>query len=99
MGMGIKEIIGDKREAVLQLAAQHGAYNIRVFGSVARGEATAESDIDFLVNWDYERISSWGGIGFIQDLEALLQRKVDVVSEKWLHSALRPSILRDAIFL
>jgi len=60
-GLGIDDVIGDKRQAVLELAEKHGARNIRVFGSVARGEAGPDSDIDLLVEWDMARISAWGG--------------------------------------
>jgi predicted nucleotidyltransferase len=96
-GLGIEEIIGDKRDTILRLAEQHGAYNVRVFGSVARNEAVPDSDLDLLVDWDYGRISAWGGIGFTLEVEALTGRKVDVIAEKWLHPELRVSILRDAI--
>lgn len=50
--MGIRELLHEKREEILALAARYGARNVRVFGSVARGTATAESDIDFLVTFD-----------------------------------------------
>lgn len=96
-GLGIAELIGDKREAILALAEQHGAYNVRVFGSVARGEASAESDIDFLVTWDIERMSSWGGIGLTLELEKLLGCSVDVVNDESLHWYIREHILNEAI--
>lgn len=96
-GLGIAEFIGDKREAILALAEQHGAYNVRVFGSVARGEATSESDIDFLVTWDIERMSAWGGIGLTLDLQALLGCSVDVVSDEALHWYIRERVLSEAI--
>ncbi len=65
-------------------AAKHGAHNLRVFGSVARGEARPESDLDILVEMEPGR-SLMDHIALMQDLEDLLQRKVDVVSEKALH--------------
>ncbi|NWF68109.1 MAG: nucleotidyltransferase domain-containing protein [Chloroflexi bacterium] len=91
----IFQTILSKREQILQLAAQRKAYHVRVFGSVARHEADQDSDVDFLVDFqpDY---SLWDHIGLIQDLQALLGRKVDVAIEKNLHEKLRPAILRDA---
>ncbi len=94
---GIRELLGDKREQILKLADKHGAKNVRVFGSVARGEATPESDIDFLVDWDYSHISAWGGIGLYTELENLLQRKVDITSEKELHWYIRERVLQEAV--
>lgn len=96
-GLGIADLIGDKRDEVLRLADKHGAFHVRVFGSVARGEAGPDSDIDFLVEWDMSRISSWGGVGLNLELEELLGREVDVVSEKWLTPRLRNRILREAV--
>jgi hypothetical protein len=96
-GLGIEEVIGDKRAEILRLAHQHGAFNVRIFGSVARGEARSDSDVDFLVEWDYTRLSPWGGVGFEIDLQALLGRTVDVVSEKWVNPRLREQILREAV--
>jgi uncharacterized protein len=97
-GLGIKDVLADKREAILHIAAQHGASNVRVFGSVARGEATPDSDIDFLVAFkaDY---TLWDHIGLKQALEDLLGRRVDVVLEKELREGFRPYILRDAVAL
>lgn len=95
--LGIADVIGDKRQRILDLARQHGAYNVRVFGSVARGEATTESDLDLLVSWDYERLSAWGGLGFDLEVAALVGRKVDVVSEKWLHPLVRDRVLTEAV--
>ncbi len=95
--LGIREILGDKREEILRLATQHGATNVRVFGSVARGEANETSDVDFLVDWDYAHISSWGGAGFGEALEALLGRPVDVATEKQLRPAIREHVLRECI--
>ena len=50
--MTVKELIQNKREAILAIAAKHGAYNVRIFGSLAREEATEDSDIDFLIDYD-----------------------------------------------
>ena len=97
IGLGIEDVIGDKREEVLRLAEKHGAYNVRVFGSVARGEAASDSDVDFLVEWDYERMSSWGGVGLILDLETLLGRKIHLATDKALYPRIKNRILREAV--
>lgn len=86
-----------RRDEILALAEQHGAYNVRVFGSVARGKAHAGSDIDFLVRWDYDRVTAWGGVGFDLALEALLGCSVDVISENGLSPLMRARILREAV--
>lgn len=85
------------RNEILALAEQNGAFNVRVFGSVARGEAMVGSDVDFLVQWDYNRVSSWGGVGFDLALETLLGCSVDVVSENGLSPMIKAQILREAI--
>lgn len=59
IGLGISDRLQDKRNAILEIAAKHGAYNVRVFGAVVRGEATPENDIDLLVDYDLDRISPW----------------------------------------
>lgn len=87
----------EKRDEILALAERHGAYNVRIFGSIARDEATSNSDIDLLVSWDYEHISSWGGVGFDADLEALLGISVDVISENGLSPLIKDQILQEAI--
>jgi uncharacterized protein len=93
--VSIAQVLQEKREVILALAAQHGARNVRLFGSVVRGEATAESDIDLLVDLG-ETLSPWFPVGLIHDLEALLNRKVDVVTEKSLHYFIRDRILAEA---
>ena len=98
-GLGITDLLQDQRDAILEIADKHGAYNVRVFGSVVRGEATEQSDIDFLIDYDRQRMSPWFPVGLIRDLEALLNRKVDVVSEKSLHYFLKDSILQEAVAL
>jgi predicted nucleotidyltransferase len=96
-GLGIDDLLKMKRDEILAIAEKHGAYNVRVFGSVARGEATENSDIDFLIDYDLEKISAWFPVGLIHDLEDLLQRKVDVISAKSLHYFLRDRILQEAV--
>ena len=80
-GLGIADLLADKRMQILEIAAQHGAYNVRIFDSVARGEATEDSDVDFLIDYDLSRISSWFPGGLLADLEDLLGCKVDIVTE------------------
>ncbi|MHB8627814.1 MAG: nucleotidyltransferase family protein [Aggregatilineales bacterium] len=96
--MNIADIIGDKYDEILRLAKRYGASNVRIFGSVARGEAGPDSDVDFLVDFkpDYRL---WDHIGLKQDLEDLLGRRVDVAIAKNLREEFRPSIMRDAIVL
>ncbi len=83
-----------KRQEILQLAKQYGAKNLRVFGSVARGESNQNSDIDFLVDLQSSLLTR---IALIQDLETLLGTKIDVVTETGLHDYLRTRILKEAI--
>ncbi len=94
--MGIDEMLRAKRNEILRIAATHGAHNVRVFGSVARGEADERSDIDFLV--DLERGRSLFDLGGLQvDLEAILSRPVDVVTERGLKARMRAHVLGEAV--
>lgn len=93
--MGIPEIIGDRREAILALAAKYGASNVRVFGSVAAGEANEASDVDFLVDLEPDR-SLFDLGGLLMDLQELLGRKVDVVTEPALHWYIRERVMHQA---
>jgi predicted nucleotidyltransferase len=93
--MDVTELLREKREAILEIAAKHGARNVRVFGSVARGGASAQSDIDLLVDTT-EQTSAWFPVGLIQDLEDLLGRKVDIVTERGIYWLLRRRILKEA---
>jgi predicted nucleotidyltransferase len=92
--MGFDEIKKRKKE-ILALAAKYGASDIRVFGSVARDEAGADSDVDFLVSLEQGR-SLFDLGGLLMDLQSLLHRKVDVVTEKGLHWYIRDRIIREA---
>lgn len=96
-GLGIKEILADKRDEILALAEKHGAYNVRVFGSVARGEATDASDVDFLIDYDLKKISPWFPAGLMLDLEKLLNRKVDVVPTDSVHYFIKDRVLQEAV--
>lgn len=93
--MSIHELLQAKRDEILRIAERHGACNVRVFGSVATGAAVETSDIDFLVSTRGET-SPWFPAGLAQDLEALLVRKIDVVTENGLYWLLRRRILRQA---
>ena len=85
-----------KRERILGIAEQYGARNVRVFGSVVRGDAGPDSDVDFLVEMDESR-SLLDHVGLVQDLEDYLGRKVDVVSERALHWFIRDRVLAEAV--
>jgi predicted nucleotidyltransferase len=91
----INDLLKSKRHEILAIAARHGARNVRVFGSVARGEAGPESDLDILVEME-PGTSLMDHIALMQDLEDLLGRKVDVVSDKALHWYIRDRVLAEA---
>ena len=93
--MGIAEIVADKKEQILALAAKYGASNVRVFGSVANGTADENSDIDFLVDMEKGR-SLFDLGGLLMDLQQLLNRKVDVVTENGLHWYIKERVLSEA---
>jgi hypothetical protein len=80
---------------ILAAATRHGAHNVRVFGSVARGNDTSDSDIDLLVEFDPER-SLYDLVGLQLDIESLLGRRADVVTEGSLSTYLRDRILAEA---
>ena len=83
------------RDAILRIADRHGARNVRVFGSVARGDHGPESDVDLLVEMAPDR-SFLDLVGLGQELEALLHRPVDVLTDESIHPALRSRITADA---
>ena len=90
------ELIRAKREEILRFAAEHGAFNVRVFGSVARGDERGDSDVDFLVDMEPGRsLLDLGGL--LMDLQDLLGRKVGVVTEKALHWYIRDRVLKEAV--
>ena len=94
--MAVMEMLKRRRAEILAVARRHGATDIRVFGSVARGEDNPASDVDLLVK-SGPVTSSWFPAGLIQDLEELLGRKVDVVTETSLHWYIRDKILTEAV--
>ena len=94
--MHIYELIHSKRDAIRLIATRHGARNVRIFGSIARGEAGPESDVDLLVEAG-PRTSAWFPGGLVADLEELLGRRVDVVTERGLVPELRERVLSEAV--
>ena len=84
-----------RRQEIFRIAARHGARNIRLFGSAARGEDRPDSDLDLLVEMESGR-SLLDLVALGQDLEDLLQGKVDVLTDSSVHPAIRPYILADA---
>ncbi|MBZ5728186.1 MAG: nucleotidyltransferase domain-containing protein [Acidobacteriia bacterium] len=87
-----------QRAEILRIALLHGIGNIRVFGSFARGESVPDSDLDLLVDLEAGR-SLLDIIGAKQDLEDLLERRVDIVTERSLSPYVREGILKEAVCL
>jgi predicted nucleotidyltransferase len=85
-----------KRDQILQIAAEHGATNLRVFGSCARGEAGPDSDVDLLVDVGPKH-SRWFPGGLVADLEELLGRPVQVITNRGLNPLIRDHVLREAV--
>jgi predicted nucleotidyltransferase len=88
--------IHERREAILQIAARHGASNVRIFGSVARGQAREGSDLDLLVQLQEDR-SLLDHVALMQDLEDLLGCRVEVMNDRAMHRLIRDQILAEAI--
>lgn len=94
--MGIAEVVSSKRDQILRIAAKHGVQRIRVFGSVARGDAGPQSDVDFLVEVGPHHSPFFPG-GLVADLESLLGRRVDVVEPDGLYAPLKDFVLKEAV--
>ena len=93
--MNLYDLVKNKKEEILKLAEKHGAYNVRVFGSVIRDEATEESDIDFLVDFRLEvGLLEWSALWI--DLEDLLEHKVDIATEKVLKDRIKDKVIKEA---
>ncbi|MGC1310117.1 MAG: nucleotidyltransferase family protein [Phormidesmis sp.] len=90
------DTLQENREEILQIAANHGAFNVRVFGSVVRGEETLESDIDFLIDYDPQKTTPWFPGGLLMDWQDLLGRRVDVLTEGGISPLIRERILSEA---
>jgi uncharacterized protein len=95
MTTNLRSLLDEKRSAILETARRHGARNVRIFGSVARGEDDEESDLDFLVEMEPGR-SLLDHAALLLDLENLLGCKVDVLSEKGIKARVRQRVLREA---
>jgi predicted nucleotidyltransferase len=96
--MAIDELLVEKRKDILRIARSHGARTVRVFGSVARGEAKPDSDVDVLVEMESGR-SLLDLIAIKQDLEDLLSRNVDVVTEAAVSPYMRDAVVAEAVSL
>ena len=94
--MNIEALLKEKREAIIRIAAKYGAQNVRVFGSVVRGEANENSDVDFLVQFS-PGVTLLNHAALVRELEALLGGRVDVVSERALKPRIREKILKEAV--
>jgi len=95
-GLGVAEILEPKRRQIEEILRKNKARNPRVFGSVARNQASKRSDIDLLVDFD-EGASLFDQVGLIQDLEKLFRRKVDIAEPAGLHWLIRPQVLFEAV--
>ena len=84
------------RESILAIARRHGAHDVRIFGSVARGDAAESSDLDLIVRFDPDR-TLFGHGGLIMDLQDLLGVKVDVISEAGMRDRFRNHVMKEAI--
>ncbi len=93
--MDVTRVLEEKREDILKIAARHGARNIRVFGSVVRGDADEESDIDLLVSFDRE-IGLLEHAALIRELREFLGCPVDVVDDEGLRPRMRDRVLKEA---
>jgi len=89
-------LLKNKRKDILRIASKYGARNVRIFGSLARGDAREDSDIDFLVDMESGR-SLFDLGGLLMDLQNLLAQKVDVVTEKGLRPRIRDRVLKEAL--
>ena len=90
------DLVKFRRDEILSVARRHGVTRVRVFGSMARGDATPASDLDLLVDVG-PSTSAWFPGGLVAELEALLDRRVQVVTERGLDQLLRDRVLREAV--
>jgi uncharacterized protein len=92
----IEDLLRTRWEEILKISAKHGAFNVRIFGSAARGEAVESSDIDLLVDVGAKRTPFFPG-GLLADLEDLLGCRVDIVTEDGLHWYIRDKVIKEAV--
>ncbi|MGA1284180.1 MAG: nucleotidyltransferase family protein [Prochlorothrix sp.] len=97
--MTLDDLTPEIKAKIKDIAAQHGAYNVRVFGSVAKGQSHPHSDLDLLVDYDLDKVSPWFPIRLIRDLEDLLSVKVDIVTSQGLKTRIREQVLQEALAL
>jgi uncharacterized protein len=97
--MTLNDLTPATKEKIKAIAAQHGAFNVRVFSSVARGQANQNSDLDLLVDYDIDKISPWFPVRLIRDLENFLCVKVDVVTPEGLKSRIHDEVLQESLTL
>lgn len=96
--MNTLSFLKERRQEIIEIAAKHGAYDVRVFGSVVRNEDRPDSDIDLLVRCG-KKISRWFPAGLILELEDKLDRRIDVVTESGLNPYVREHVLTEAVYL
>ena len=94
--MALDPLLAANRDEILLLCSKHGALNMRVFGSFARGKAGPESDLDLLVEMGPKR-TPWFPGGLVADLEDLLGRRVDIAEPEGLHWYIRDRVLQEAV--
>ncbi len=94
--MALDQFLATNRDEILRICAKHGARNVRVFGSFARGEAGPDSDVDFLVDVGPEH-TPWFPGGLLMDLQDLLGRRVDIAEPDGLHWYIREKVLKEAV--
>ena len=93
--MTVKELLHKRRAEIEKIAAKHGAFDIRVFGSVVRGEEKTDSDIDLLVKTG-DITSPWFPGGLVADLEEILGHSVEIVTENGLNPLIREQVMKEA---
>ncbi len=94
--MTLRQLIEENRDDIVSIAAKHGARNVRLFGSVARGEDGPDSDIDLLIDAG-PTTSSWFPAGLILDLEQILGRPIEIVTDQGLNPLIKERVLKEAI--
>jgi predicted nucleotidyltransferase len=90
--MALLDTLQKQRTAILEIATNHGAFNVRVFGSVVRREETPESDIDFLIDYDPAKTTPWFPGGLLMDWQDLLGRRVDILTENGVSPLIREQV-------
>ncbi len=90
------DLVSANRDRIVELAKRHGVTRVRLFGSMARGDAGPQSDVDLLVDVGPD-VTPWFPGGLVAELERLLGRRVQVVTERGLDDLLRDHVLREAV--